>query len=72
MDRAVTIRIELNGRLEAIPAGTTVDALLVQIGVRPEAAAVEVDEKLVPRAERASRVLAEGARVEVVTLVGGG
>jgi sulfur carrier protein len=66
------IRIELNGRPQALPAGTTVDALLARLGVRAEAAAVEVDEQLVPRAERASRVLADGARVEVVTLVGGG
>ncbi|MBL8862853.1 MAG: sulfur carrier protein ThiS [Planctomycetes bacterium] len=66
------MRIELNGRPHAVPEGTTVEALLGSLRLRPEVAAVEVDEQLVPRAERAARVLAAGARVEVVTLVGGG
>jgi sulfur carrier protein len=34
--------------------------------------AVEVNRVLVPRSQHASRVLAEGDAIEVVTLVGGG
>jgi sulfur carrier protein len=67
-----TIQIELNGAPRELPAGTSVSALLAELGLRPEVVAVEVDACLVPRAERAGRELQDGARVEVVTLVGGG
>ena len=67
-----TIRIELNGAPRELAAGSTVGALVRALGLRAEAVAVEVDERLVPRAEREARELQGGERVEVVTLVGGG
>jgi sulfur carrier protein len=72
MRTETNLRIWLNGAGRAIAPGTTVDALVHELGLRPEVVAVEVDERLVPRSERGTRVLREGERVEVVTLVGGG
>jgi sulfur carrier protein len=42
------------------------------IGLEGSPCAVEVNARLVRRAERAATTLSDGDRVEVVTLVGGG
>jgi sulfur carrier protein len=67
-----TLSITLNGEARALAAGTTIDALVRDLGLRPEVVAVELNERLVPRAERSNTLLRDGDRVEVVTLVGGG
>ncbi len=67
-----TLRISLNGEARSIPSGTSVDALVLDLGLRPEVVAVELNERLVSRSERAATLLRDGDRVEVVTLVGGG
>lgn len=72
MNATTTIRIELNGAPRELRSGATVADLVGELGLRPEVVAIEVNESLVPRAERARRTLAEGDRVELVTLVGGG
>jgi sulfur carrier protein len=76
MEREMTIdttgRIRLNGEPRAIAPGTSVDALVRQLGLRPEVVAVELNERLVARDLRVTTVLRDGDRVEVVTLVGGG
>ena len=72
MQATPTIHIELNGAPRACPLGGTVAQLVEDLGLRPEVVAIEVNQALVPRAERERRTLAEGDRVEVVTLVGGG
>jgi thiamine biosynthesis protein ThiS len=51
---------------------TTVADLVRSIGLDGAPCAVEVNARLVRRADRASVPLADGDRVEVVTLVGGG
>ena len=50
----------------------TVAALLAELAVEPRYVAVEVNQELVPRARHRDWPLAEGDRLEVVTLVGGG
>ena len=66
------IEIQLNGEKRAIAQGTSVDALIAELGLRPEVVAVEVNQALVARPRRAATLLAAGDRVELVTLVGGG
>jgi len=46
--------------------------LLEQLKMEPKYLAVERNLELVPRAEHGGCVLAEGDRLEIVTLVGGG
>ena len=46
--------------------------LLAELGLPLGHVAVEVNLELVPRARHAEQILAEGDRVEIVTLVGGG
>ena len=64
--------ITLNGEPDAVPPGTTVAALLARLGRQTGRVAVEVNAEVVPRATYATRALAAGDRVEIVTFVGGG
>ncbi len=66
------VEIVVNGEPRQIAAGTTVAALLADLGVEPRQVAVEVNLELVPRTRHAERALAAGDALEVVTLVGGG
>lgn len=69
---ARTVRIEINGETRDVKAGTTVGELLVTLGASRGPVAVERNRAIVPRAEHASTVLAEGDALEVVHFVGGG
>ena len=66
------MRITVNDESRAVADGCTVAQLLVVLQIPGTRAAVEVDRKLVRRADHAGHVLREGAVVEIVTLVGGG
>lgn len=69
---ATALVLRVNGVERALAAGASVADLVRDLGLRPEVVAVEVNERLVPRARRGETLLAPGDRVEVVTLVGGG
>jgi sulfur carrier protein len=66
------MRIEVNGERREIPAGTTVAALLAELGIQTGPVAVERNKAIVPRAEHAVTTLREGDQLEVVQFVGGG
>lgn len=66
------MRIEVNGQGVELAERTSVAQLLAEMAVRADYVAVEVNAELVPRSSRDSVQLAEGDRVEIVTLVGGG
>jgi sulfur carrier protein len=66
------IEIVLNGGRAQALAGCSVAELVESLGLSAEAVAVERNERIVRRAEHASTRLAEGDRIELVTLVGGG
>ena len=72
MKDAAEITIELNGRTEAVAAGTTLADLVARTLPNARAYAVELNRAVVSRGEHASRTVAPGDRVEIVTLVGGG
>ncbi|MDX9912722.1 MAG: sulfur carrier protein ThiS [Phycisphaerales bacterium] len=67
-----TIVVRVNEREERVAPGTSVAGLVERLGLSRTACAVEVNRELVPKRSHAERVLAEGDRVEIVTLVGGG
>jgi thiamine biosynthesis protein ThiS len=69
---ATRIEIELNGNRREIKEGLSVADLILELGLRPEIVAVEVNQDLVVRARRAETRLRPGDRVELVTMVGGG
>ena len=69
---AESIEVVINGQTRTIPQGTTVAAMIGELGLGDRRVAVERNQEVVPRAEHASTVLAAGDRLELVTFVGGG
>ena len=66
------LRVTVNGEILSVPSGTSVAALLEQLGVATPRVAVERNRDIVPKASYRDTELAEGDVFEVVELVGGG
>ncbi len=66
------MQITVNGNAREVAAGTSIATLLAELELPPPQVAVEVNLELIPRARHAEHQLAQGDRLEVVTLVGGG
>lgn len=66
------MRLTVNGEPQEAPDGTSVRALVERLGLVDGPVAVERNREVVPRAEHASTLLAEGDVVEIVHFVGGG
>lgn len=64
--------IRLNGEIFRVPAGTTLADLVRRLELAEDRVAVELDRRIVRRAEWADRRLEAGAAVEIVQIVGGG
>jgi sulfur carrier protein len=69
---SATIDVVVNGESRAVASGTTVAALIGELGLGDRRVAVERNREVVPRAEHGTTVLTAGDRVELVTFVGGG
>ncbi len=66
------ISIYLNGARQEVPENLTVASLLEWLKLPADRVAVECNLTIVPRARWADTPVAEGDRLEVVHLVGGG
>lgn len=66
------MKVQINGKTEQVADSLTVAGLLESLKLPTESVAVEVNEDLVKRADRAARVLKEGDVVEVVRMIAGG
>ena len=66
------IDISVNGRPLRVPAGSTLARLLESLGLDRGRVAVELNLRVVPRAEHEALRLNHGDKLEVVTFVGGG
>ena len=66
------MNILLNGEPKEIPANLAVAALIAELGLTPERLAIEVNRRIIRRADWPSTTLAEGDKVEIVHFVGGG
>ena len=66
------MRVQVNGEPREVAAGSTVTALLALLGLEGRPVAVERNTEIVPRAQHAVTVLADGDQLEVVQFVGGG
>lgn len=67
-----SIDVVINGETRTVAQGTTVAALVEELGLGDRRVAVERNREVVPRAAHATTILSAGDRVEVVTFVGGG
>lgn len=66
------VNIVVNGKPREVMQPTSVAALLEQLDVPLRGVAVEVNQEVVPRSRHGEQLLADGDRLEIVTLVGGG
>jgi thiamine biosynthesis protein ThiS len=66
------IDVSVNGRPLRVPSGSTLAQLLEGLGLDRGRVAVELNLRVVPRAEHESLRLNHGDKLEVVTFVGGG
>jgi sulfur carrier protein len=66
------MRVEINGEPREIEPGSTVLTLLTSLGLGGRPVAVERNRAIVPRAEHAATLLADGDQLELVQFVGGG
>jgi sulfur carrier protein len=64
--------VRINGTRRELDDGTTLLDALDALGLPRTGVAVAVDGEVVPKARWADTVLADGARVEVLTAVQGG
>lgn len=69
---STSIDVVINGKSRSVKEGTTVAVLVDELGLGDRRVAVERNREVVPRAQHATTVLAEGDHLEVVTFVGGG
>ncbi len=67
-----TIQVVLNGEPRSIPAGLTVDRLLIFLEMDPSRVAVELDRAIVRKPDWPHAEVRDGAQLEVVWFVGGG
>jgi sulfur carrier protein len=66
------VNVVVNGQPRELPERLTVAELLARLQLPQRGVAVEVNLAIVPQARHAEHQLAEGDRLEVVSLVGGG
>ena len=66
------VEIRLNGETFRLPEGATIADLVRRLDLPADRVAVELDRRIVRRAEWMGETLQSGASVEIVQLVGGG
>lgn len=66
------MKVVVNGEPRTLAEGVTVRDLLAMLKLDPRYLAVELNRRVIPRAEHHRQMLQEGDQVEIVTLVGGG
>jgi sulfur carrier protein len=71
-DSTRAVEIRLNGEQRSIPPGLSLLALLEHVGVPADRVAVELNLRIVRKADWSQTLVEEGAQVEIVEFVGGG
>ena len=66
------IHVHVNGETKQLPSGTSVRALLDQLGLNPGRVAIEYNLEILPKTKWEATQVAPGDRLEIVQFVGGG
>ena len=67
-----SILVQVNGEQRSLPAGATIAAMLLDLGLDPVRVAVERNREIVPRSTFGEAEVADGDAFEIVHFVGGG
>jgi sulfur carrier protein len=66
------VQVIVNGEHREVDSGATVFGLLKALEIEPDRVAIELDRKIVKRAQWGETFLRDGAQLEIVQFVGGG
>jgi sulfur carrier protein len=66
------VTIIVNGQPRQLSRQTTIAQLLAELDIPSRGLAVELNTEIVPRTRHSEQRLADGDRLEIVSLVGGG
>lgn len=69
---AERITVLVNGEPQTLPAGSTLQSLMMSAGFPEQGVAVAVNRTVIPRSAHATHVLQDGDALDVVQAVGGG
>ena len=72
MTHSDTLSVRINGEARRVSAGSTIAALVAEIGLDPARVAVERNLEIVPRSTLATVTVEDGDAYEIVHFVGGG
>jgi sulfur carrier protein len=72
MSGSAPLMIVVNGEARSVAPGTSIAALIGELGFGDRRVAVERNREVIPRAQHATTILGDGDRLELVTFVGGG
>ena len=72
MSTADSLTVKLNGELRRVTAGSTIAAMLGELGLNAERVAVECNLEIVPRSTLGEIEVRDGDAFEIVHFVGGG
>ena len=66
------MNLRVNGETRNVHDGLTLDALVKELNLQERPIAVELNREVVPKDRYVATRLADGDRLEIVSLVGGG
>ena len=66
------MQLQINGELRSFPEKLSLSELIVQLGMKQDRVAVELNLEIVPRGNWEATVLKDGDKLEIVHFVGGG
>lgn len=66
------MKLTVNGAEKSVADGLTLAQLVRELGLEKNPIAIELNRRVVPRDRHVETRLADGDRLEIVTLVGGG
>ena len=66
------MQIEVNGERRDVPDHVNITGLVQHLSLAPERLAIELNQRVVRRANWQDTIIKEGDRVEIVHFVGGG
>ncbi len=64
--------LHINGEARDFPSPLSLSALVIQLGMKQDRVAIELNREIVPREHWEATQLSDGDRLEIVHFVGGG
>ena len=67
-----SMQLIINGEIHEFEAPLDINALLLELGIKPNNIAFEINLEIVPKSLYSQTILADGDQIEIVRFIGGG